>query len=228
MIAKMALMDMLMLMRNFLTSGHMKWLMFLAGFIPMEIFHKKKNAFRITSTDVEHLKNIAQLFAKDVTISIRKWDRKKHPKNRVAGTLSIGRVSMVNRLLELGITPAKTKNIRFPDVPDEFLGDFVRGVFEGDGCLTLKLAKKKYLMPKINISSGSREFLVVMGERIMRKYKIQYCLYNQGNTWGLEYYSFEAIKTFFDLMYRDTPPNMILKRKYDIFIEYFESKGVAV
>lgn len=187
---------------------------------------QKKNTFRITSTDIEHLRNIANLFSENATITIRYWDKEKYPNYLDAGTLAICRTSMVKKLLDLGVTPAKSRTIKMPDVPDEYFGDFVRGVFEGDGCISLKLAKQKHLMPKINICSGSPDFLKSLGEKIKDLYGINYSIVKHyGNTWGLEYYSRHSMDVFFNFMYSDVSENMILMRKYNKFIEYFSNGG---
>ena len=40
---------------------------------------------------------------------------------------------MFERLLELGIRPLKAKRIRVPTIPSQYVSDFIRGYFDGDG-----------------------------------------------------------------------------------------------
>ncbi|QTD42045.1 LAGLIDADG family homing endonuclease [Sporosarcina sp. Te-1] len=54
-------------------------------------------------------------------------------------------------LEKLGITPNKSRSVRFPDVPDEFLPSFIRGVIDGDGWVQ----KEGYQM---NITTASEHF----------------------------------------------------------------------
>ncbi len=44
---------------------------------------------------------------------------------------------LYNDLLKLGLTPRKTKTKIFPEVPKEYLPDFVRGCFDGDGSVLI-------------------------------------------------------------------------------------------
>jgi hypothetical protein len=45
--------------------------------------------------------------------------------------------SMVLDLLKLGVAPSKSRHPVMPQVPKEFLRDFLRGLFDGDGCVYL-------------------------------------------------------------------------------------------
>lgn len=53
--------------------------------------------------------------------------------NRV---LSVSRRYTANKLMSMGIVPCKSKVKEFPSVPPEFLWDFIRGYFDGNGSLS--------------------------------------------------------------------------------------------
>lgn len=65
--------------------------------------------------------------------------------------LQIGSKKIVEDLLRLGVTPAKSLTVKFPEVPDEYLMHFIRGVFDGDGTAT---------SGTIKIFTGSKDFAV--------------------------------------------------------------------
>jgi len=52
--------------------------------------------------------------------------------------LRIGSARLFNQLQTLGVTERKSRTIKFPEVPDNYLSDFVRGYFDGDGCVYLE------------------------------------------------------------------------------------------
>ena len=67
------------------------------------------------------------------------------------------------KVCELGGTTKKSLTIHMPDVPSQYLRDFVRGVFDGDGCITYDKYNKQYMS---YISSGSNIFLSQMQKRL--------------------------------------------------------------
>jgi LAGLIDADG-like domain len=78
--------------------------------------------------------------------------------------LQIGSRVWFEDLTELGFTQNKSKSMQFPDIPNEYLGDFVRGYFDGDGCVYFKKlaykdrANKRWVLLTL-FTSGSRDFL---------------------------------------------------------------------
>jgi len=180
--------------------------------------------FRITSTDIEHLENLFSMFSYGWTVSIRKWKKEKEINYKPAGTIAIARRDIVNKLIYYGITPKKSLTIKMPNVPGKYLRDFVRGLFEGDGCITIKL--NKFISPKIVFSSGSLGFLESIGKEIQKQTALKYYVrVDKKGTWTLEYNSPTATEILFHYFYSGVPENMILKRKYDKFIEYFSKSG---
>jgi hypothetical protein len=69
-------------------------------------------------------------------------------KTRITPTLILNSKEVKKDLEKLGICANKSLNVKFPNIPTEFLPSFVRGVIEGDGWVQ----KKGYVM---NITTGS-------------------------------------------------------------------------
>lgn len=53
-------------------------------------------------------------------------------------TFSTKRKKWVNDLSQYGVVPNKTFTVYFPEIPDEYLSHFIRGLIDGDGWITLK------------------------------------------------------------------------------------------
>ena len=70
---------------------------------------------------------------------------------RLTPTLLINSKEIKNDLEKLGIHSNKSLTVPFPNVPEEFLPSFVRGVIDGDGWVQ----KRGYVM---NVTSGSLSF----------------------------------------------------------------------
>lgn len=55
--------------------------------------------------------------------------------DRQAARLNFSCVVIYNDIIALGGKESKSNDVDFPFVPDEFLPDFIRGYFDGDGCV---------------------------------------------------------------------------------------------
>ena len=75
--------------------------------------------------------------------------------DRQAARINFSCVVMYNDLVALGCKECKSLYIEFPNIPDEYLADFIRGYFDGDG--SIMLLKNN----RINsaFTSGSKQFL---------------------------------------------------------------------
>lgn len=68
----------------------------------------------------------------------------------------IGSKTIVNDIVALGGKERKSLNLKFPQIPNEYLCDFTRGYFDGDGCISFNKTKNAYYA---SISGGSVQFL---------------------------------------------------------------------
>lgn len=75
--------------------------------------------------------------------------------DRQAARLNFSCVVMYNDIVNLGGCENKSKTISFPNVPKEYLADFIRGYFDGDGSV-MNLKDNRL---NSAIASGSKEFL---------------------------------------------------------------------
>jgi hypothetical protein len=116
------------------------------------------------STDVGLLRLIRAALSSDHKISrrVRRSTLHKHQYR-----LQIGSMRMFTDLSALGMTPHKSKILVFPEVPESLHAHFVRGYFDGDGCIyfrRLQFADRKRprsVMLSL-FTSGSRSFLVAL------------------------------------------------------------------
>lgn len=61
-----------------------------------------------------------------------------------------------NDIINLGGTERKSLTLQFPQVPEDFLPDFIRGYFDGDGCV-MNLKNNRL---NSAFTSGSKDFLI--------------------------------------------------------------------
>lgn len=114
-----------------------------------------------TSTDRILIENLRRVVGSNHHISER---IRRNPKWKTAYRLQVGSKAWFQDLSSLGFTARKSNDLVFPNVPTEYLGHFVRGYFDGDGCVyfnSLAFAdrKNKRWILLLLFTSGSRGFL---------------------------------------------------------------------
>ncbi len=113
-----------------------------------------------TITDRSVLEQIQQ-----VTNSTHRIAERKHRANhKIAYRLQIGSKKWFEQLSRIGFMQNKSKRLPLPKIPQRYFGDFVRGYFDGDGCVYfshLQYADRKnprWVLLTL-FTSGSRLFL---------------------------------------------------------------------
>lgn len=93
-----------------------------------------------TSIDRKLLKKIRQMIDSNHSIGKRVAEE---PNWKDRYRLQIGSKEMFGDLLKLGFTPKKSKSLKFPKIPSSYLRHFVRGDFDGDGCVDFGFYQKR-------------------------------------------------------------------------------------
>ena len=138
--------------------------------------------------------------------------------------LQIGSKEIFNNLIELGMTPNKSKTIRLPRIPEKYFSDFVRGYFDGDGCISYgiynrKDRKSKFYLFGSRFTSGSRKFLESLLKKFQKnKITKRGFIYNKKRGVDLVF-STNDTKNLFKFMYGDVKCGLFLQRKYDKFFK---------
>lgn len=124
-----------------------------------------------------------------------------------SSTLNVYNLKMVKDLMSIGCVNNKTFKIRMPIIREELYRHFIRGYFDGDGCIYV--VKNRPNSFKVTICSNIefiQDIFNYLGYGIIRLIK---------KISILEISKIENIKTFRDYMYNDS--NIYLKRKKDKF-----------
>lgn len=184
--------------------------------------HRNGGKFlEFTSCDRGILVKIKKLLNSSHKISTRLRDTKSY-------RIQIGSKEMFTDLLKLGMLPAKSLVLKFPEVPVEYLRDFIRGYFDGDGCVSVgRYWHKDRSQWKWEITSrftsGSKDFL----EKLLILLKT-YCLggfiYKKKNDYELVFSRRDSV-ALSKLMYHNIPAKLYLDRKYKKFQKGFRKLG---
>lgn len=162
-----------------------------------------RNQFYIKLKDEDILLKFKEELKCDYPILYREFPYKSY-------TLQISSQTLCNSLIKLGCTPNKTKTIELPILETGLYKHFIRGFFDGDGCLQLN--DKKYKC-RFDLASASKVFLEQIRPLITNKAKSNGYLGKETkyNVWHLNY-SGHQVQNILDWLYNDS--NFYLQRKY--------------
>jgi len=141
----------------------------------------------------------------------------KDVKNKPQCLLTISSRQIVKDIIKLGGAPAKTFTIKFPDMPDEYVADFIRGFFDGDGSVYYIKQLKSYMS---KITCASKDFITSMksileSEGINSNIEVFFSALSTAECYNLKF-SQNATRRLRDYLYRDG--NCLkLDRKYNLF-----------
>ncbi len=135
--------------------------------------------------------------------------------------LRIGNKNMYYDLIDLGLTHRKSNAMHLPYIPSEYFNFFLRGYFDGDGCINLYMAKNRQTNRlSLLFTSGSTAFLEEISTRIGLQLKVDPPRYNK--SWGAYNLICRGVKAtlVLDYMYSNLRRAPFLERKYLRYLDY--------
>lgn len=123
----------------------------LGAFISDGCVDQNLRKITISSKDDDWLSSIAKILCPEKSI--------QKIKKSNCFVLRIHNKQIVNWFINNECTPRKSLTVKMPNIPKQYLSHFMRGVFDGDGCIvqqTFKRTKTKQI--RIYIVSGSKIF----------------------------------------------------------------------
>lgn len=174
--------------------------------------------------DINHLKKFNKSICGNYkidtlsrTCNVSTYPDKVHQMCRIR----IFSMDMVNDLYKLGVTKDKTYCFHMPDMPENLMKHFIRGYFDGDGCVrtrTRKLKSGKVVeYPVCDFSSVDINFLEELRSYLYEKLNIcSYIYVEDSGCHRLCIHKNEHTMTFLNHLYGDA--QIYLDRKYKIYL----------
>lgn len=148
-----------------------------------------------------------------------------HPYSRIAIRDNKIALDLINH----GVFLRKTEDLKFPlDLPNNLMSHFIRGYFDGDGCLTGHLDKNKHMRWYLKFC-GTMDMMNGIQNHILhfklynkpvaltKRYK------NNVNNYNLEIGGNKQVGEILNYIYRDA--TIYLERKYQKYLTMIENKG---
>lgn len=185
------------------------------GFICADGYlNKKKNTLGISLDikDIQHLEKFKNSIKSTSHIFTRKSRYSHNHKETEKCVIEIYSSKLDKDLRKLGLSETKSTSLKeVLGVPDSLFNHFVRGVYDGDGCVFNYLINNKYNNPGFTIV-GTKEFLDFLQVKLPIKVKL-----NQDKRVANNYTYFIKSKKRFNIMYNYLYYNatLYLERKYN-------------
>jgi intein-encoded DNA endonuclease-like protein len=172
------------------------------------------------STDLEVIETLKHVMESEHKINVR-TSAVRSPYY----SLVICNTHMGNRLMELGVTVAKTKTKTFPQIPEPYVTHFIRGYFDGNGHFTSELHKGVKTRLVSGFTTGSEQFAQGLRDKLfqlgLREATVSLVQRNrtglvEGATsyYQMRYYVHDT-KRLYELMYTDA--TIYMKRKKEFY-----------
>jgi len=145
--------------------------------------------------------------------------------------IQIGSKIIYKDLILLGLTPNKSLTIKFPKISKDYLRHFIRGYFDGDGCVYFrknwaKDRNKLRWVFQTRFTSGSKRYLKTL-HSLLRSHRT--CrggyLYDKSSGGYELVFSHRDGLALFGFMYDNVSAEIYLRRKYEMFQKAFTELG---
>lgn len=165
---------------------------------------QRQLGYGINTKDIEILYFIVK------SLGIDRNKIKIRERKYLSAELVISSKNIIDSLFYYNVIQNKTGKEKLPQIPQEFKGDYLRGLFDGDGCIRIKNNNLDF-----NICSASKSFL----EDIKSKIGLDYGYINNSGkifTWNI--YKQDHIKHIRDLMYHDNYTFSLTRKRNKFYV----------
>lgn len=185
---------------------------------------------RISSIDLELIQQVKSALKAEHIIT-------KYPppgQGNMRYVLRIGSRRLFDAMCKRGLTEHKSLTMTFPDIPKKHLSSFIRGYFDGDGCIHAEKNSDGKTRRLVAIfTSGSIPFLQnlqsvlhretgVSGDRKLGVTK------SISTAYQLRYGTRDSLRLFLYMYPRRSLKYLHLSRKYDIFVQYLKLRHLTI
>lgn len=154
---------------NFLNEDDISYYLLGAWFSDGNVMWIDKHSYmaRLSSNDNEWIEKIRNIICPTLPISIRKDREAPHY------SVTITNKQITKWFINHGCIMNKSLIVEMPDIPNEYLPDFLRGCWDGDGWISIYKQKNNKERIMAILSSGSKKFVTKLQQRLMEQYNIK-------------------------------------------------------
>jgi hypothetical protein len=129
---------------------------------------------KLGTMDIEHLKKFKDLVSPDTPLKYMSSNvptKSGELSSTFVVLLAFNSNHMVEQVMDKGVGPRKTFTIGRPNISDEFIPHYIRGLFDGDGCCQINKSRKntRYVnYVRYSIATASEEMNKFLHEELMK------------------------------------------------------------
>lgn len=196
------------------------------GFIYADGYVQRNKEKRVTELgielqigDIEHLKKFNKSIQGNLEVKIKERYDDRYCHSNTHCFIRLYKSKIVDDLIKLGVVPNKSHIIQFPNLREDMILPFIRGFFDGDGCLMLNKQRNCH---RFDFACASIVFIESLRKILYEKYNINSYITKEpkGNVYRLNIRGLTNAYLFGNLLYENA--NIYLDRKYKKF--YFITK----
>ena len=171
--------------------------------------------------DVNHLKKFNKSINGNLEIKIKDRYDKRYDKTYNHCIIRIYDKQMVEDLKENGVIPNKSHIIKFPNLKKDLIIPFIRGFFDGDGCLQLNRQRECH---RFDFACASIDFVNQLRSVLYNDYNINSYIIKDGNIYRLNIRGLTNAYLFGSLIYDNS--TIYLDRKYNKFYNIIKEYNI--
>lgn len=188
----------------------------------------------VKSDDEGHLHKYLSALESNTPVQHREVYLKATDKFYTACRSVVNNTHLCWTLINHGCTPCKSLNLKFPeekDVPSSLISHFMRGYFDGDGCI----AQYDYNRQKTTVWTlcGTKDFLDAYASILMKNginiNKLAAQDKRGEQIYELRLHDLENIHNAMEFLYRDSDESIRLDRKFEAYksMDFIDGRASA-
>lgn len=179
-------------------------------------------AIKLQGSDYKHLKKFNKSINGNVNVEVFDSICNLNQKTYSSSSIRIYSAKMVHDLKEHGLCNNKSFVLQFPEINNELLPHFIRGFFDGDGCICDDISRK---LVKCDFTCASIEFINSLRTLLYANGISSYIYQETDRIYRLYIRGLLNCDKFLQFIYRDA--NIFLDRKNQKMIDSYEKYGIA-
>lgn len=168
---------------------------------------------KLKGSDGPHLQKFNKSINGNIDVSYGTQICNMNNKQYCFSQIRLYSIEMVQDLISHGIIPNKTHHLLFPDIKTEYISHFIRGYFDGDGCITQSNHKNGKSYIKCDFTGIDNSFFTKLRSILYENNIKSYFCFSENKATRLVIGGLKNVDIFLKYIYKDA--TIYLDRKYE-------------